>query len=174
MTVFFPYLFSRQIASFLCCIIVSPVACLAPPYFFTLSHKWHDLKKKKLSNIKWVFWFSLHLSEKCIILRWIQWDAININKSTCMTCIILVRFNETWILSFKTFKQSSNIKFNENVSKSSQLTNLFTMGFRNSNRNQHGKKQVEHNKISRERTVFTPMQDKVFSLNLALKYVRSF
>jgi len=33
---------------------------------------------------------------------------------------------------------------------------------------------VEHNKISQEITVFTPMQDVVFSLNLALKYVRSF
>jgi hypothetical protein len=41
-------------------IILSSVACLSLPYFFTLSHKRHDFRKKLL-NIKRVFWFSLQL-----------------------------------------------------------------------------------------------------------------
>ena len=35
--------------------------CGLSDYFSTLSHKWHDLKKKKLLNIKCAFGFSLQL-----------------------------------------------------------------------------------------------------------------
>jgi hypothetical protein len=42
MPVFLPYLSSKKIASSLYSIIVSSVACLAVPYFSTLSKKWHD------------------------------------------------------------------------------------------------------------------------------------
>jgi hypothetical protein len=38
-------------------IVMSFVAPLGPPYFSTLSHKWHD-SRKKLWNIKRVFIFS--------------------------------------------------------------------------------------------------------------------
>ena len=42
----------RILASFLHCIILSPVACLALLYFFTLSHKWHDIWGGEILNIK--------------------------------------------------------------------------------------------------------------------------
>jgi len=38
-------------------------------FFFTLSHKWHDFRKKKLLNIKCVSIFSTALSEAFFILR---------------------------------------------------------------------------------------------------------
>jgi hypothetical protein len=43
-----------QIVSFLCVVILSSMVCLALPYSSTLSHKWHDLKIQKFSNIKCV------------------------------------------------------------------------------------------------------------------------
>jgi hypothetical protein len=36
-------------------IILSSVACLALPYFFTFSHKRYDFREKKLLHIKCVF-----------------------------------------------------------------------------------------------------------------------
>ena len=45
-----------QHAKLIRCIILSSVACLALPYFSTLSHKRHDFEeKKKLLNTKCVF-----------------------------------------------------------------------------------------------------------------------
>jgi len=50
--------------------IFSSVACPAPQYFSTLSHKRHDFRKKKSPKTKCVFWFSLQLlSETFLILR---------------------------------------------------------------------------------------------------------
>ena len=45
---------TRRIKSFLHSIILSSVACLAPPCFSTLSHKRHDFRGKKLRNKKCV------------------------------------------------------------------------------------------------------------------------
>jgi hypothetical protein len=52
------------------------------------------INKKKLWNIKGVFWFSLQrLSEKYLILRRIQRDIImNVHTSSCKVPGILVRF----------------------------------------------------------------------------------
>jgi len=60
--------------------IMSSLACLTVPYFSGLSHKRHDFRKKLL-NIKCLFWFSLQLlSEIFLILRRIQRDA---HRSSC-------------------------------------------------------------------------------------------
>ena len=45
-------------------IILSSVACLALPYFSTLSHKRHNFRKKELSNIKCVLIFCTALSKQ--------------------------------------------------------------------------------------------------------------
>ena len=51
--------------------------CPALSYFPTLSYKRQDLSKKKLLNIKYVFWFSLQLlSETFLISRRTERDMI--------------------------------------------------------------------------------------------------
>jgi len=80
-----------QHAMRMCPIILSSVACLVLPYFPTLSHKWHDFRKRLL-NIKSVLWFSpQRLSETFLILRRIQrCIIINVRRSSCKVPIILV------------------------------------------------------------------------------------
>jgi hypothetical protein len=74
-------------------VILSSVACLAVPYFSTLSHKRHDFGKKLL-NIKCVFCFSVQLlSETFLIIRRIERDIIiNVHRSSCKVPVIVVRF----------------------------------------------------------------------------------
>jgi hypothetical protein len=49
--------------------VTSFVTRLAPSYFSTLSHKQHDFrKKKKVLNLKYVFWFSLQLLSKTLLI----------------------------------------------------------------------------------------------------------
>jgi hypothetical protein len=83
------------------CAIIPYVACPSLKYFSTFSHKGTILEKKKLLNTKCVFWFSLQLfSETVIILRINKRDVIkNVHWSSCKVRFMLVRFNETWILS---------------------------------------------------------------------------
>ena len=59
-------------------IILSSVACVALPYFYKLSLKRRDFRKKKtLLNTKYVFWLSLKLSsETSLILRTNKRDMI--------------------------------------------------------------------------------------------------
>ena len=56
--------------------------------------------RKKLLDIKFVFWFSLQfLSKRLLILRLIQRDiVINVKKSSCKVTMILARFK--WNLNF--------------------------------------------------------------------------
>jgi hypothetical protein len=87
-----------QHAKRMCRIILSSVACLAVPYFSTLYHKRHDIRKKLL-NIKCVFLFSLQiLSERFVIPARIQRDIIiNVHRSLykvplCLTDLIKSKF----------------------------------------------------------------------------------
>jgi hypothetical protein len=74
-------------------IILSSVACLAVPYFSTLSHKRHDFRKKVIEHKICVLIFSTNLSKTFLILRRIQRDiVINVHRSSCKVHVIVVRF----------------------------------------------------------------------------------
>jgi hypothetical protein len=72
-------------------IILPSVACLALPYFSTLSHKRHDIRKKIIEH-KMCFDFYLQiLSETFLILRNNQRDTvIYVHRSSCKVPVILV------------------------------------------------------------------------------------
>jgi len=82
----------------------------------TLSHKWHNLKKKLLS-LKYVFWFSWQLlSETFLILRRTEWDMIknaywSSYKNAHYSCHILMKPEISWQI----FEHCSNIQFHENL-----------------------------------------------------------
>jgi len=82
-------------------------------FFFTLSHKRRDFRKRKVLNIKCVFRFSLQsLSETFLIVRRTEPDMIkNVNWSSCKVPVFLVRFY--WNLNF----------FNK-VSKNTQISHF--------------------------------------------------
>ena len=74
---------------------LSHVTCLALLYFFTLSKNVANFGgKKKLLNIKHVFWFSLQLfSDTFLIVRIIQRDnTISVHRSSSKVPVIVVRF----------------------------------------------------------------------------------
>jgi len=95
--------------------ILSSVACPALQYFSTLSHKWHDFRKKKLYwiwNVYLIFytifiWNMSHSKKK-----WARYDTKCVLAS-CEVPLFLSYFNETWIFR-QNFEQFSNIKFLEN------------------------------------------------------------
>jgi hypothetical protein len=81
---------------------MSSVTCLAVPYFFALSHKWHNFQKKIIAH-HICFYFSLQLlSETFLVLRRIQWD-------TCCACQMFMILEFSWQI----FKKYWNIKFHE-------------------------------------------------------------
>lgn len=71
-SVFMPWLSDIQIASFLGRVILPSVACLALSYFSILSFKRHDIREKKLLNIKCVN-FSEIRTVHFWLHRWSPW-----------------------------------------------------------------------------------------------------
>jgi hypothetical protein len=70
---------------------------LAVQYFSTLSHKKHSFRKKKILNVRCVFWFSAQgLSEIFLILRKTERHII-INIHRFSYTVFLTDFNQTWI-----------------------------------------------------------------------------
>jgi len=64
------------------------VACAAPEYFSTLSHKWHDCRKKTLLNIKrvsYVYW-TVHHCDSWRIKDQPNVTCYFISLLTCSTC----------------------------------------------------------------------------------------
>ena len=92
------------------CPILSSVACLALPDFFTSSHKQQDFVGGGI--IKCVFWFTLQiLSEMFIILRRNERDfTINVYRSSREVPYILVRLQR-------------NLNFLNRIPKISQISN---------------------------------------------------
>jgi hypothetical protein len=71
--------------------------------------------RKKLVNIRCVFWFSLQLlSEIFLILRIIERDIINVHRYACQ---ILMKLE----FSGQILEKYSNIKFHENPSNGSRV-----------------------------------------------------
>ena len=79
--------------------------------FSALSHKRHDFRKK-LWNIKWVFWYSLRLYMKRFSLEKkfskilsIMWKFLHVKYP-----LFLSDFNKIWLFSTEFQKESLNIK----------------------------------------------------------------
>jgi len=83
------------------CAVLLSVACLAVLHFSTLSHEWHDLKKKLL-DINCVFWFSLRLlcETLILILRRTERYVIKMYIGLRVKYLLFMSdFNESWTLS---------------------------------------------------------------------------
>jgi hypothetical protein len=87
----------------------SYVACMALPYFSSLSHKGMIFRKKGI-NTKLVFGFSLK-----IFLRITERDiVINVHPPSWKWLLFFSEFNESWEFSRQTLEKYSHTKFNEN------------------------------------------------------------
>jgi hypothetical protein len=87
--------FVTQYATRMRRITLSPAACLALPYFSTLSHKRHDFRMKCVENKMRVFIFYKNFLclKRFSFLRRIQCDMIrNVHRSSCKVPVILVRY----------------------------------------------------------------------------------
>ena len=73
-------------------IILSSVACLAVPYFSTLSHKRHDFLKKVIEHKMCSDFFLELFSETFLIVGRIEIDFIvYVHRSSCKVSVILAR-----------------------------------------------------------------------------------
>jgi len=73
--------------------MLSYVAYLALQYFFTLSHKRQDFRKKVTEHKMCVFIFSTNLSETFFIVRRIERNMIeNVYWSSCKLPVIFFGF----------------------------------------------------------------------------------
>jgi hypothetical protein len=73
--------------------IMSAVACLALPYFYTLPYKRDCFRKKVTEHQMCVLICSRNLSEILLILRRIKRDTfIHVHRSSCKVPVIRVRF----------------------------------------------------------------------------------
>lgn len=87
-----------QIALFLCCIVLLPVAYLAVPYFPIWFKKMAWYLGKKLLNITCVFWISLQfLCETFRTPRGIQWHFVLKIWVYVEYMLFFPNFNGTWI-----------------------------------------------------------------------------
>jgi hypothetical protein len=75
-------------------VICVPSSCTV---FFHISHKKHSFRKKKILNVRCVFWFSAQgFSEIFLILRRNERDIIiNVHRSS--STVFLTDFNQPWI-----------------------------------------------------------------------------
>ena len=97
--------------------MLSSVAYLSLPYFFSHYAIRHDFWKKKACEHKtWVWIFSINLSKIFLILRRIQRDIfINVHKSSWNCMLSYLDFSDNWTFSTY-FEKYSNIQFNKNPS----------------------------------------------------------
>jgi hypothetical protein len=73
-------------------IVLPSVACLALPYFSTLSHKRQDFRIYVTEHKMCVVIFTALLSETFLIIRINQRLIMHLPRSSCKVPIILVRF----------------------------------------------------------------------------------
>jgi hypothetical protein len=74
------------------------VACLAEPYFSTLSHERYDFRGKVTEMVTYVLIYSTLLSETLLILRRTERDiVIPVSRSSCEAPLLVSGSNETGI-----------------------------------------------------------------------------
>ena len=95
---------------------------LAALHFSAFSHTRHDCRKKRLLNIKCVFWLALQrLCASFLILRRIQRDiVVNVKTSPCKVPVILVGFQWNWNFLDR-FSKKSNIRSHQSPSSGSRV-----------------------------------------------------
>jgi hypothetical protein len=100
-----------------CACALLSVACPDLQYFFTLSHKARYFRKKKLLNIKRVWFCPQRSSETFLILRRNERDMIKMYIGLQVKYLsFLPDFNGTFNPLDRYFEKSSNIKFHKSPS----------------------------------------------------------